>query len=531
MPTPSPIQDHHQALFLQTHNHFDKARLDLADATEKLEDCQSQLQIWQSKITQLQTEIANLQAIKQQYQEEVDSKSKILKSGCFVDRLVDEVLFYVFLYVAEGFSKRYPWLLMTVCKRWRRVCLDNPRLWSYFDLSCCRWCIRCHDTASVIRMLLQLERSRNAPLHVCLSQARKCRIQESKFGAIVKHLSRWESFSFNSYMDGQKCLMDIISPNSQFMALRRLRCYSFFRGTATQTELPFINDDALPVLRTVEMEHIGDTTILRRTPLGQLTSLSVKFLETDSKDLLSMLSSCTSLHSLTLLVCSRQADRAATPAATILLPHLSSLDLIEHNDRILPHILPNLQLPSLRLLNISIAGSASAVLGLIQISSCGYSLEKLALTYDPSVDGEMPVTTILQLCPKIQELSLATHHTHHSSMDYTVQNLIAHRGISTATDLCPNLRKLTLAVFEYDPVVMIQMIDSRSKANSVSNCLESVAIRYIEGPRDRETWEKYRLYCDDLLEQKFKDSPEEALHLTWVPLIFTYSRALTDLSI
>ncbi|KAJ7285349.1 hypothetical protein C8J57DRAFT_1291258 [Mycena rebaudengoi] len=108
------------------------------------------------EVARLQEVIANLN--RQRAELRVFANTHIgMISG--MRRLPSELLTEIFLqFVRTGRSFRGPWIIATVCNRWRAVALSSPSLWCHF------LGIRRRRPAALLSA--QLERSRNSPIYL-----------------------------------------------------------------------------------------------------------------------------------------------------------------------------------------------------------------------------------------------------------------------------------------------------------------------------------------------------------------------------
>ncbi|KAF9254824.1 hypothetical protein L218DRAFT_409982 [Marasmius fiardii PR-910] len=67
-------------------------------------------------------------------------------------------------------TRRSPWVLGQVCRRWRNLVLSLPDLWSAIEINCRQPPKEIFDPFIERRLSLTLQRSRERPLHILWSQ-------------------------------------------------------------------------------------------------------------------------------------------------------------------------------------------------------------------------------------------------------------------------------------------------------------------------------------------------------------------------
>lgn len=457
----------------------------------------------------------------------------------FVDGLPDEILCEIFLdIVTDGFKResnftpdrgfttgRAPWNIAAVCSNWRRVCLANAKLWSFIIL---RW-HDCHpprvdeyDGASVMRTYLQLERSRSFPLHIDGFYRCRCRSPLSMLRAVGKECRRWKSVTFHKNITIR--LHDIQNSLPPFPELPLLETLGWQVNTNDHDAEFICPFTALTNLRSAKFTQFGfshDTLL----PWNQLTHLDFDNLIGSPDDVLDTISQCAALTDLRISVCfffyEEEENYAVIrhEADSIIHPNLASIDFTG-GENIPGALLPYLRLPNLRRLvypQTETANHTDVVLDLIERSSCS----KLVTELEMQIEFEEPDVDVLKALPHLQSLSFRDMHQPYSytqrgtdrSKDLHCNDVLRLLAMDMGSGvLCPKLQHLALHNIVFDPVLLIQVVESRcGSGDDAVKPLRSITASICDlVPKAQSS--QYVIY-KKLIEEQLRDPMQTGLQL------------------
>ncbi|KZS88404.1 hypothetical protein SISNIDRAFT_265215 [Sistotremastrum niveocremeum HHB9708] len=142
-----------------------------------------------------------ISSIKRQVMTSLDAVLAPHMNQSLFNRLPDELLSEIFLWNVEACSEPSEWMpIMRVCKRWRRIAQNTPRLWGTVNI---RW------PRKILHQFLH--HHRNAPLHVSIRDDVKWSMD-----AMTRFSFRARSFIAN--LDHMESLQ-IHLPNREYLEL------------------------------------------------------------------------------------------------------------------------------------------------------------------------------------------------------------------------------------------------------------------------------------------------------------------------
>ncbi|KAF8211755.1 hypothetical protein K438DRAFT_57955 [Mycena galopus ATCC 62051] len=151
-----------------------------------------------------------------------------------------------------------PVLLVRICRAWRDVALNTPKLWAEFRISVEDWP---DYTAGTLRLAEWIERAARSPLSFIFRRPKLHNVPAYTLDPLVRHSMQWKTVDF--------CLpfQDLVQlgVHGRLPSLGMLQLELF--GNAGPTALSTFED--APNLRTVVLRHLPPTTIL--LPWAQLT--------------------------------------------------------------------------------------------------------------------------------------------------------------------------------------------------------------------------------------------------------------------
>ncbi|KAF4604345.1 hypothetical protein EYR40_001524 [Pleurotus pulmonarius] len=235
-----------------------------------------------------------------------------------VSRLPPEVLSMIFELLASDKTPRlgyagnaYEQLLSAthVCRTWRQVALDSPRIWGYISAS-----------ASPRTAELFLERAKSAPLYFT---SRGYRPKEQVLLTVLDHLDRLKEIALNCQPKWVERILSEPTPQLEVVSLTNAHYRSLH-------PLQFLAE-SFPVL-----QHLSLTGYILRTPAESLTNLRSLMIDShqdggnltlmDAVDFFTMLNDLTHLSSLTLIAALAPLG-GSVPPLTVNLPRLTDLTI------------------------------------------------------------------------------------------------------------------------------------------------------------------------------------------------------------
>ena len=191
-----------------------------------------------------------------------------MRTRAFVDRLTDEIIANVFLYLAcdstlNPFSKStsWPWTIVThVCRLWRDIALDYPILWVQIEhrlYGCRKW------------VLPFLQRSRTSGLYVRIELPYDLSSIDEESRALLGELSRIRKLSITPAFFDRELWLQMVSG---FLSKQApiLESLEIFNGRQIQLP-PSCFCGVAPDLRTLALQ--GVSLNWPSFPLHDLTSL------------------------------------------------------------------------------------------------------------------------------------------------------------------------------------------------------------------------------------------------------------------
>ncbi|PBK67859.1 hypothetical protein ARMSODRAFT_1085878 [Armillaria solidipes] len=375
--------------------------------------------------------------------------------------------------------RRAPWSLSQVCRRWREVALDSPRLWSWVDVDFGAQ-YKTYDFYSrrLFRLGLFLERSRGYRLRIRL-RSRWDISANPIFLALLPTSSRWTEAFFSL-------------PSKSFRSLSA--CRAFFgrlellqASLAGPTELGLDTFGMAHNIRTFTTDIAQPFLVFSHFPGASVRSYSA--FDGSFREQVSTLTHLPNVQDLVLLCEKSNLD---IPSPVTLL-HVQSL----HVDEIfssggVAQTLDNLVLPSLRKLRMSLTGITEAPSFPIQHQLD--HITTLELTCRLSHDGDIGAfCTFLTTLTRLETLSI------HSQRipDVLVHGLVMSSGSDQIVRYVPRLRCLdlrrsTFADERSGNETLLLMVESRRSVKEDAEVLKEICFDRPLDPKLSRMWEPLR---------------------------------------
>lgn len=453
-------------------------RATLADAQKNLDNLQSEAQRLEAQRT-----LAS----------EWLSKSRAVFMRAFLSTIPDDILRCIFEEVAalpdddwetigdgtyNDDRAMHPFLLASVCSRWRRVALALPRLWTYIGISDE---VSKDDVAQhVARVPLLLLRSRTMPLDIFVHMYKYDDAFTTIASMLTAHSSRWRRMDFclpsktpREVVDGFKGPMPRLTELS-------IRAAFDEDHTGSEGYFPYV-----PSLRTLELS--GTLMFLPRfcaTP-PPLTSLRIN-IDYPCPHLVRLLE----LVQNTLEELDLTLDFTETPSSPVTLPMLHTLSL--SMEPFFVDELGNSMLiaPKLRCLKVEV-GSTNILHARPLLQQLSRTVTELAL-YGASLDS-----TLIATYGCLVNLTVV----HLGQLSTPCGSLFAHIATSSAPYIWPRLEQITFGFLAkcdsecYDGLLLLLATRSRhattardSGAASDADSARPCKIRRIDLQGDAPSW-------------------------------------------
>lgn len=443
-------------------------------------------------------------------------------------RVPDEILSKVFIdVVLQDFNNsdlnpclisHAPWNVASTCGRWRRVCLSNPRLWTHITtrLHACELRRKNrnggYESAAVLRTYTQLERSGNLPIHVDAIQVNRCncdRTTSSMLRVLAMECKRWKSFRIElagSIADEFRLLLPSLPKLTQLESLTWGQNYR-----NSQFICPFKD---LTQLRSLTLPRcIGSKD--KDLPWSQLLSLCLDDFSTPNFDnLFHILSQCSNLAHLRFSLADdvlenlSEAIVAEHEPNSIILQNLSSLDISNASggiNGVAGILLSYLRLPNLRILACENPDSAAshALVDFIKRSSCSITTLDISFKFRKGYG-----VYFIQQLPLLESLTLRQEITPLAPRyvcNIPLRRLVIEEELPT---ICPSLRHVEIVGLEFDPVLLVQAVESRKNGSSVAP-MQSLTI--TPSKRSESQTEFYKT----IIEERLRKEKENGLEIRW----------------
>ncbi|TFL05039.1 hypothetical protein BDV98DRAFT_561369 [Pterulicium gracile] len=397
-----------------------------------------------------------------------------------------------------------PWNLAAVSKLWRETCEDCSRLWTYITLQNHRCIIpaeskadlenlqsqgeyTCVNGLGLLRIYLQLDRSKSAPLNVHLHIPDNFSSDCARFmlTAASSHSARWGTLKIND---------SAAEHGIEFLHLPQLTTLSY-HGMDDYLYIP----QSLTSLTHVRLDEFYGRPLqgLVRTvrlPFPQLVTVSLCNYVGTISTVLEMMAACTSLHSFHLQMILEEStappEDIAYPQGGIVLEYLTHLEvningvLHEEPDTlifngVLPMLLPRIRAPKLSVLMLSIptmdTPDTDVLKDFVDRSRC------IITTADIHTTFRKPINNTLRSLPQVEDLKVFCNTTPsgiflpeplgYSCSDLTFM-LVGRDG--TMTNVLPKLRRLTISNLQFDPALLIRIVESRMAESQETNGQQEV---------------------------------------------------------
>jgi hypothetical protein len=207
-------------------------------------------------------------------------------------------------------SLEAPLLLVQICRQWREICLDTPRLWASIAFG---------ETRSIELLKEWLSRARRQPLTIYLDCGDETRAQ--MLVDVVKPCClQWQDIHFALPLSAQRQLNTCTFP-----CLEQLTISSTHAELSDQTTDPVIIRDA-PLLREATIGAIPSLQV--NLPMERLAILYVAVMQIPQ--LIAVLRRCPNIVDLTCVLIGGDHDVTPTPVELHALRSLASSDEILH---------------------------------------------------------------------------------------------------------------------------------------------------------------------------------------------------------
>ncbi|KAG7090473.1 hypothetical protein E1B28_009587 [Marasmius oreades] len=451
----------------------------------------------ESQILRLQASMESLRKEQERLRERLEAYKPLIHP---IRRLPDEVLAYVFRICVDmdveelqrkdsAYCQRYPgsldtrkapWVLGQICRKWRLLALSLPQLWTVFDLDWryddLLW--EYHQSLDVL-LSIQLQRSRDQPLTVtyCGLRPSSSNTPRSSNGRLLLTLcSRSFQWSKATIRADAESLQELSHYKGMFPYLTDLHVHFLYPGRigwarARVNKSVFDTFFDTPKLRrltiTGYIEGLSDLSV--RFPWAQITHYAVHN-DTqwfaDLEDHFSALSQMKNLEYCSLET-SIPSDGILIPSKSPALSHLHTLVLshrhIEIEESAIDPLLDWLTLPSLRTLRLTCGlDSPSSLLSFIQRSQC--TIEQLAILRSVMDDGALVRLLSADCFNHVHTLELGgtTPLDLVNISDTVIRALEVPSPTSTQSILVPRLRTLVLHDEKaWSDGVFLDMVTSR----------------------------------------------------------------------
>ncbi|KAJ7809765.1 hypothetical protein B0H13DRAFT_1927765 [Mycena leptocephala] len=207
-------------------------------------------------------------------------------------------------------SLEAPLLLAQICRQWREICLDTPRLWASIAFG---------ETRSIELLKEWLSRARRQPLTIYLDCGDETRAQ-MLVDVVKPYCLQWQDIHFALPLSAQRQLNTCTFP-----CLERLMISSTHAELSDQTTDPVIIRDA-PLLREATIGAIPSLQV--NLPMEKLAILYVAVMQISQ--IIAVLRRCPNIVDLTCVLTGGDHDVAPTPVELHALRSLASSDEILH---------------------------------------------------------------------------------------------------------------------------------------------------------------------------------------------------------
>ncbi|KAF4590469.1 hypothetical protein EYR38_009770 [Pleurotus pulmonarius] len=293
---------------------------------------------------QIDMKILSLRLQIVQINDEIRSLEEYKNNRCLpVSKLPPEVLCAIFEFIAmtiEDNLEPYSELLSAtqVCRLWRQVALDSPRIWSF---------IYCSATPCLVDIFL--ERSKSAPLHLLYSEDN---VPENVQNAL-SHLYRLKEVDLANCEDEWLARISQGAPQLESLSL----------GTCGKTPVFHPSDNAFPVLQHLELfGFVYTPSVASLTTLRSLTIAAAGIANRSQLpscvEFLSTLASLPNLSELSLTEAFARLE-GPLPLLSVRLTHLTRLSIWDVDIRVLG-MMACITAPQLKAINLQHSAKASA---------------------------------------------------------------------------------------------------------------------------------------------------------------------------
>lgn len=410
--------------------------------------------------------------------------------------------------------------LSAVCSKWRLVCLENAKLWTYVSIG---WhsCGEEDDGISFQRMHLQMGRSKDAPLHIKAEFrwdcGRACRVAKSIFQLVANECHRWKSFTSDHDLHHDELVALFPSPpNASLLhAIEFGRSHEQYHPQSRpegegRTLFPVTG---LTRLHSITIETLSTMSSMDPTiPWTQLTHLHIAQFDGNLGELLRYLSMCMNLEDFYL---GPNVDGVEDPPTirghapdSIILHNLMELAFsptsAERGNLILPYIrTPNLCNLSYDKLD---ASSIKVIVDLIERSSC--RITSLLGTLTKEQDPET-LKSLLQALPGLTSFRIDNMGDAH----WTEQDIVSCDSVlrllcgdAESEVLCPRLECLKLQSVGFEPDLLVRFVESREGEGT------AVALRDLSLLLSGKQQPLYE-WCSSVLKERLEKQKARGLHL------------------
>ncbi|KAJ7162804.1 hypothetical protein C8R43DRAFT_919699 [Mycena crocata] len=367
--------------------------------------------------------------------------------------LPPEVLSLIFLAVPPddecGLMFRTPWLLTTICHRWRAVALATPALWTATHFMLEEW----QSSGRQKLLRTSLERSGSGPLHMNIS-ASSAVLSNVSFDLLISSSQRWRDAKLRIPM-ALYSRMSALGIGLPALRKLELELEPNIVGESLDGVLGFVESASL--LRTLDLtrDFVSIAPPFPPFCFNSITSFHGRALEESSA--IFLLHEMPVLEDCTITIRNFVFSERPQDLPRLELPHLRSLaiDLLQFHREDPPML--KLRTPILSALRVGGSIHAGDVLGML----CPSPALLTTLTID-TWDSLDDMRTLLRELHALVELKLGQQPT--PTIFITMLDPSSGASLSPAlqSPLLPCLQRLTLAGTHFDFVSFVKMLTARS---------------------------------------------------------------------
>ncbi|KAJ7873163.1 hypothetical protein B0H13DRAFT_1024821 [Mycena leptocephala] len=325
------------------------------DLRREVEVAEKNLPMIEENINHLERMLQQLTARRQELRDFVADHHKIMAP---IRKLPNELLWEIFSHGEGDSLNRWNlidtrWLLPQVCRSWRAVALSMPRLWNHLSFNDPIMFGHLSHRGVRAMLLLQLERSAEAPLTIDLSRGDLGETEKRLiFEVLLPVAHRWQDF--NLRLDFRNVPYFLIHGVVSFPQLTKLSL------SVNNPECPFSSIFmSMPLLKELRYDAPPDShwdsesslSQLNSLPLSQIKKLHLSHQWSRVSDMLNILRAASNIVEASFHYCHMRQEPLVNP---VTVPNLVSLDIRENVGTFLDYIVA----PALRRLTLKFPPSS-----------------------------------------------------------------------------------------------------------------------------------------------------------------------------